>query len=84
MTTRITNKTVTFVRPFVLNKKEGEMPPGTYTVETEEQLLEAVSFPVYRRLSTVMCCAEPGGITRFVTIDPIALESALARDARTN
>ena len=84
MTTRVTTKSVTFRRPFIVNDAAGEQPPGVYIVETEEELLESVSFPVYRRLSTVMHCPAPGGIVRFVTIDPAALEAALARDARYN
>ena len=84
MTTRITTKAVIFARPFVVDVVDGEQPPGIYTVDTEEELLESVSFPAYRRVSTVMRCPAPGGITRFVTIDPIVLEAALARDARTN
>ena len=82
LTARVTTKTVIFVRPFLLNQADGELPPGIYTVETEEELLESVSFPVYRRVSTVMHCQAPGGITRFATVDPAVLEAALARDAR--
>jgi hypothetical protein len=84
MITRVTTKTVIFARPFVVDKADGEQPPGVYTVDTEEELLESVSFPAYRRVSTVMRCPAPGGITRFVTIDPIVLDAALAREARLN
>jgi len=84
MTMRVTTKTVIFGRPFTVDKADGEQPPGVYTVDTEEELLESVSFPAYRRVSTVMHCPAAGGITRFVTIDPIALEAALARDAKAS
>ena len=67
-----------------MDKADGEQPPGVYTVDTEEELLESVSFPAYRRVSTVMRCLAPGGITRFVAIDPIVLAAALAREARAN
>ena len=83
MTTRVTTKAVIFVHPFVVDEMDGEQPPGVYTIETEEELLESVSFPVYRRVSTVMVCQAAGGVTRFVTIDPQVLDAALARDART-
>ena len=33
---------------------DGVQPPGTYTVETEEELIEGLSFPAYRRKATVM------------------------------
>ena len=84
MTTRVITKTVVFARPFVVADADGEQPPGVYTVDTEEELLESVSFPAYRRVSTVMHCPAPGGITRFVTIDPIALDAALARDGKAD
>ena len=82
MTTRVTSKVVIFAQPFVVNDADGEQPPGIYTVETEEEFIEAVSFPAYRRVSTVMHCHSNSGITRFVSIDPHALAAALARDAR--
>jgi hypothetical protein len=84
MTTRVTTNSVTFVRPFVLNELDGEQPAGTYIVETEEELLETVSFRGYRRASTVIHCRAPGGITRFITVNPMALKAALERDARAN
>lgn len=83
MRMRVTTKTVIFGRPFVVNEADGEQPPGIYTVETQEELLESVSFPAYRRISTIMYCHAPSGITRFVTVDPAVLKAALERDART-
>lgn len=82
VTTRVTSRTVIFGRPFLLDEADGEQPPGIYTVETEEELLESVSFPAYRRVSTVVHCRAPGGVTRFVTVDPTVLDAALARDGR--
>jgi hypothetical protein len=55
MMTRTATRTVRFARPFVLNGVEGEQPPGTYEVETEEELLPGPSFPVYRRIETRIC-----------------------------
>jgi hypothetical protein len=82
VTTRVTSRTVIFARPFRLDEADGEQSPGIYTIETEEELLDSVSFPGYRRVSTVIHCHAPGGITRFVTVDPAVLDAALARDAR--
>lgn len=82
MTTRVTSRTVIFDRPFLLDEADGEQPPGVYTVETEEELLDSFAVTAYRRISTVIRCPSPGGITRFVTVDPAALEAALAHDAR--
>lgn len=82
VTTRVTYRTVVFRRPFLLDEADGEQPPGAYTIETEEELLESVSFPVYRRISVMMHCHAPGGITRFVTVDAAVLDAALAQDGR--
>jgi len=84
MTTRMTNKTVVFSRPFALSEADGEQPPGVYTIETEEEELDVMSISAYRRISTVMSRYDMyagGGPVRFVAIDPAQLEAALARDA---
>lgn len=44
MTTRVTRKSVTFVRPFVLNELDGEHPAGTYIVETKKRCLKQFLF----------------------------------------
>ncbi len=49
MTIRTTKKTVTFKRPFVLVGFNALLPAGAYVVETDEELLEGISFPAYRR-----------------------------------
>ena len=54
MLTRTQRTTMVFTRPFVLKGLERPQPAGTYDVETEEQLLEDLSFPAYRRVSTML------------------------------
>ena len=84
MTTRTSSKTVTFKRPFFLTGFDRPQPAGSYVVETDEELLEAVSFPAYRRLSTlIQLRPQPGNprIVETVAIDPGELDEALARDA---
>ena len=83
MTLRTSKKTVTFRRPFVLGGFDEVLPAGTYNVETDEELLEGMSFPAYRRISTLIHLrAKPGhaGRTETVTIDPNELDAALKRD----
>ncbi len=56
---------------------------GAYIVETDEELLEGISFPAYRRILTLIHLpANPGhpGLTRTWTIDPDELDAALKRD----
>ena len=54
MTVRTTSKTVTFMHPFNLSGMDEVQPAGTYTVETDEELLQTSSLPAYRRISTLM------------------------------
>lgn len=45
---------MTFCRPFVLASHGTALPPGTYDVATEEEQIDGVSFPAYRRLQTYL------------------------------
>lgn len=84
MTIRTSNKTVTFLRPFVLSGISGVQPAGSYIVEIDEELIEELSFPAYRRVATLIRLPAQLGssiLARVVTIDPVELELALERDA---
>jgi hypothetical protein len=81
MTTRTTSKTVTFAHPFLLKGVDRKLPAGDYRVVTDAELIEGLSFPVYRRVSTMIFV--PGHSTssvEMVTIDPQELEAAQERD----
>ena len=58
------------------------LPAGTYRVVTDEELIEAISFPVYRRVATMMFVPAPPGASsiEMVTVDPLDLQAALERD----
>lgn len=84
MTMRTTKSTVTFTRPFRLGAFGEQLPAGRYPIETDEELLEGVSFPAYRRTATMMqLVADPlhPGVTEVAVVDPRVLEEALAADA---
>ena len=84
MTTRTTRQSVTFRHPFSISGAEGVLPAGTYIVETDEQLLEELSFPAYHRISTSIILPVLGGGSgsyQVVRIDPAELEEAQRRDA---
>jgi len=49
MIARSLSKTVVFCRPFLLKGIDRTVPPGEYRVVTDEELIEGISFPVYRR-----------------------------------
>ena len=81
--TRTTIRTVTFARPFLIGGMDQAGRPGTYVVETTEELLEDLSFAAYRRVSTSIVLPNPAGrpgIVETVAIDPAALDAALAAD----
>ncbi len=52
MTSRTIVENVTFTRPFLLRGMEAEQPAGTYVVETDEELIESLSFTAYRRTAS--------------------------------
>ena len=85
MTVRTRRETVTFERPFSLNELGRALPAGVYEVMTDEELIEGVSFPAYRRVSTmILVPAEPpSSAVEMLTIDPRDLAVAIERDAST-
>ena len=81
---RTSHKTVTFTRAFSLSAFDEVQAAGTYTVETEEALLPGLSFPVWRRIATLIYLpSRPGGafVEQVVNIDPLELEAAQEIDA---
>jgi hypothetical protein len=81
---RSLSKSVVFSKSFVLKGIDRTLPAGDYRVVTDEELIEGISFPVYRRVSTVIFvpAATLGASSmEMVTIDPVDLAAALDRDA---
>jgi hypothetical protein len=84
MTMRTTKSTVTFTRPFRLDASGEQLPAGRYLIETDEELVDGLSFAAYHRTATVMQLAADShrpGITEYAVVDPSQLEAALALDA---
>lgn len=84
MTIRTTSRTVTFAHAFMLDGMAEEQPPGTYTVETDDELLGSAGVPAYRCISTPI--RVPGrrgsvGLGYLVDIDASDLAAALEKDA---
>ncbi len=80
---RTSDSIVKFTRRFVIDGFEQELPAGDYVIETEEELIEGLSFPAYRRVSTTLHVDKiPGrpGQKESWQIVPEALEAALVRD----
>jgi hypothetical protein len=82
MTMRTTEKTMTFHQPFYLRGVDRWLPPADYRVMTDEELIEGLSFPAYRRVSTAIFVPAPSGSAiELVPIDPLDLQAAQERDA---
>ncbi len=80
---RSTHDMITFKRPFNLVEIEGEQPPGTYMVVTEEEEVPGLSFMAWRRIATQIHLPAIGGqsgLEQVSDIDPRALALAMERD----
>jgi hypothetical protein len=80
MTTRTIERTVTFMRPFAIGKRGEPHPPGTYLVQTDEEMVPDLSFTAWRRIVTMIHVRNNGAMQAEI-IDPAELELSLARDA---
>jgi hypothetical protein len=73
--------------PFTLKGVDRTLPPGEYQIVTDEELIEGLSFPVYRRISTMIFVPAQlhrGSSVEMVTIDPLDLQAAEDQDAATH
>jgi hypothetical protein len=85
MTTRTSTKTVNFAHPFLLKGVDRILSAGDYRVVTDEELVEQLSFPVYRRVATMIFVPAASGQTssvEMVAIDPRDLQEAQDLDAQ--
>jgi hypothetical protein len=85
MATRTISSTVTFTHPFLLKGVDRMLAAGSYRVVTDEESIEELSFPVYRRVATMIFV--PGespnaSSLEMVSIDPRDLQEAQERDAQ--
>jgi hypothetical protein len=84
MTTRTTETSVQFQRPFALDGSERIYPAGAYRVVTDEEVIDGLSFLAYRRVSTMMFVPGPGtggGSMEMIVVQPADLDAAQVRDA---
>jgi hypothetical protein len=85
MTIRTSSKTVSFARPFLLKGIDRVLAAGQYKVITDEELIEELSFPVYRRVATMIFVpadSQNSSSVEMVAIDPRDLQDAQDRDAK--
>jgi hypothetical protein len=84
---RTHQKNVMFTRPFFLSGFEHAQSPGTYTIETDEELIPGLSFAAYRTVATLILLPSRNvGATvvhQAAAIDPKELIAALESDGET-
>ena len=82
MLTRTRDRMWTFGKPFTIKGVDRLLPAGSYRVSTDEELIEGLSFPVYRRVATMIFA--PGrnrASLEILSIDPEDLQAAEESDA---
>jgi len=80
MSIRTTHKIVKFNNPFSIEGVGRILPAGNYEVVTDEELIEGLSFPVYRRVETMMLAPAQCSQIEMLTIDPRNLAAVVERD----
>jgi hypothetical protein len=80
MATRTSSRDVVFKRPFILDGMDAVQPAGIYKVETEEESLDTMLSPAWKRVRTIMGVAR-SGTTEYIQVSPEQLHEALIRDS---
>ncbi len=78
MTMRTHRKLVTFVEPFLLHAIDSVVPAGTYKIDTDEELIDGLSFLAYRRTATWIHLPSIGtkaGCSQMILVQPSELET---------
>ena len=82
MITRSRSNALVFSHPFELKGIDRILPAGEYRVVTDEELIEELSFPVYRRVATMIFvpAPSPASAIEMIAVDPVDLQAAQERD----
>ena len=76
---RTRKSTISFQNPFTLNRDVGELPPGSYDIEIDEEAIQAPDRTAYRRVA-IYFYVRSSASTRMIVLTPAELESAMERD----
>lgn len=80
MTIRSRRETVTFKRPALIAGIGRTLAAGAYEVVTDDELIEGLSFPSYRRVATMIMV--PGAPPHHHSTEMIAISAADLSEAR--
>jgi len=73
MTMRTRREKVHFRHPFQIKGIDRLLPPGDYEVITDEEMIEGISFPCFRRVATLIMI--PGMAPHQSTMEMISISS---------
>jgi hypothetical protein len=80
MTTRSRMETISFSHPFCIKGVDRTLPPGTYEVISEDELIEGLSFPCYRRVATYIMA--PAAVPYQSSMEMISIAALDLADAQ--
>src|SRR5690242_8741729 len=82
MTIRSRRETVTFRHPFRIRGVDRVLPPGSYQVITDDEMIEGLSFAAFRRVATLIeVPPEVGRAMELMSIGSVDLSDAQRIDA---
>ena len=73
MTTRSRRETVHFRHPFRIRGVDRLLSAGAYEVVSDEEMIEGLSFPCFRRVATMIMV--PGEAPRSSSVEMISISS---------
>jgi hypothetical protein len=80
MTMRSRRETIHFRHPFRIKGIDRELAPGAYEVITDEEMIEGLSFPCFRRVATMIMV--PGAPPQGSSMEMISISSIDLSDAQ--
>lgn len=81
--TRTVRRKLIFRHGFRLTAVDHPLPAGEYELISDEKLIEGLSFPVYRRISSwiMVPALNSSGSSEMIAVEPKDIEAAQARDS---
>ena len=80
MTIRSRRETVRFEHPFHIKGIDRQLAPGAYEVITDEEMIEGLSFPSFRRIATMIMV--PGAPPQRAVMEMISISAVDLSDAQ--
>jgi hypothetical protein len=78
--TRTKRSKLIFGRAFQLKGVDRLLPAGQYELVSDEELIEGLSFPAYRRVASWIMAPSKGCASEMLTVDPGDVAAAHERD----